>query len=595
MSESSEVRRKVKRLFWLALALRVVIAVAIHSFLPHNTFAPDQMTYHDFGRFIAKSWEYGYGNTGNWAERADPKGYYYIVASLYYVFGPYSLLPKLLNAVVGALAIPVVFDLTHRMGGSVGGGPESRLLRQLVPVAGPLVGPQHPRRLDRPPDPAHLPGGPRPPEPAERLLPGPAGGRHPGAGAVPGLSSSSPSPAPWWSRSSCSAAATLAETSSSGRWRHAAMIYADQVAGGENRKARLIDLEELNEIRYWNTVGAASQFEQVDISTPGKACCIFRRASRSSCWRPSPGSWEVSGRSWRLPETLFFYWLIPWMLRGIRHLVRHHLRTSLMALLITAGLTFGYSLGEGNAGTAYRHRAQLLCFFLIFAAVGLEDARRRVRTEARTVSAPPADGLRTAPRGRADRRPPASAFRCGSSPRRTQRGGCPSAGPRAVWSSRATPTPPRRPVGGADALEYSGGLASPRGSPGLTRFEGVCSCRDLEPLASERPGQRRGARQRGTADHAGTSATVRSDGRERSTDGRQKSEEQGVRWDTQVEVHEAVDTEGDQPSRRALDGRCPLSRVASLRRPSQIDRASATIAAQASPSPIRPASASSSR
>jgi hypothetical protein len=47
-----------------------------------------------------------------------------------------------------------------------------------------------------------------------------------------------------------------------------------------------------------------------------------------------------------------------------------------MALLITGGLTLGYALGEGNAGTAYRHRAQLLSFFLIFAAVGLESRRR---------------------------------------------------------------------------------------------------------------------------------------------------------------------------------------------------------------------------
>ena len=62
------------------------------------------------------------------------------------------------------------------------------------------------------------------------------------------------------------------------------------------------------------------------------------------------------------------------MIRGIRGLLRDHLRTSLSAVLITAGLTLGYALGEGNAGTAYRHRAQLLTFFLIFAASGL-DAR----------------------------------------------------------------------------------------------------------------------------------------------------------------------------------------------------------------------------
>ena len=75
-----------------------------------------------------------------------------------------------------------------------------------------------------------------------------------------------------------------------------------------------------------------------------------------------------------VPETLFFYWLIPWMIRGIRRLSRDHLATSLSAILITGGLTLGYALGEGNAGTAYRHRAQLLSFFLIFAATGL-DAR----------------------------------------------------------------------------------------------------------------------------------------------------------------------------------------------------------------------------
>ena len=77
-----------------------------------------------------------------------------------------------------------------------------------------------------------------------------------------------------------------------------------------------------------------------------------------------------------VPETLFFYWLMPYILRGLRELARHHLRTSLMAILITGGLTLGYALGEGNAGTAYRHRAQLLSFFLIFAAVGLESRRR---------------------------------------------------------------------------------------------------------------------------------------------------------------------------------------------------------------------------
>ena len=49
----------------------------------------------------------------------------------------------------------------------------------------------------------------------------------------------------------------------------------------------------------------------------------------------------------------------------------------MMVLLITAGLTFGYALAEANAGMAYRHRAQVLVFYLAFAAVGVEQKRSR--------------------------------------------------------------------------------------------------------------------------------------------------------------------------------------------------------------------------
>jgi hypothetical protein len=125
-------------------------------------------------------------------------------------------------------------------------------------------------------------------------------------------------------------------------------------------------------------VGAASGFERVDISTPTKALLYLPRGLALFLLAPFP--WELSSirQVLALPETLFFYWLIPWMVRGIRDLIRHQFRTSLMVLLITAGLTLGYSLGEGNAGTAYRHRAQLLSFFIIYAAVGQDRGRRRV-------------------------------------------------------------------------------------------------------------------------------------------------------------------------------------------------------------------------
>jgi hypothetical protein len=154
-----------------------------------------------------------------------------------------------------------------------------------------------------------------------------------------------------------------------------AIIYADQAAGA-GRRARFLDFAELQEIRYWNTVGASSQFEQADISTPGKALLFLPRGLALFLLAPFPWMLGSIRQALAVPETLFFYWLLPWMFRGIRRLRRDHLATSLPAILLTAGLTFGYALGEGNAGTAYRHRAQILSFFLIFAATGL-DARYR--------------------------------------------------------------------------------------------------------------------------------------------------------------------------------------------------------------------------
>ena len=130
-------------------------------------------------------------------------------------------------------------------------------------------------------------------------------------------------------------------------------------------------------------MGASSQFEQADISTPTKAIFFLPKGLLYFLMAPFPWMLGSIRQVLAVPETLFFYSLFLPMYRGIRHLIRHHLGSSLMALLITAGLTLGYALGEGNAGTAYRHRAQMLSFFLIFAAIGIEEKKRRAAPVAR--------------------------------------------------------------------------------------------------------------------------------------------------------------------------------------------------------------------
>ncbi len=114
-----------------------------------------------------------------------------------------------------------------------------------------------------------------------------------------------------------------------------------------------------------------------DISTPGKAIAFLPVGLAFFLLAPFP--WTISNlrQAITLPEMLFFYSLIPSIVRGVAHLIRHRLTKSLMVLLITAGLTLGYALGEANAGTAYRHRAQILAFYLIFAAVGVEARVRK--------------------------------------------------------------------------------------------------------------------------------------------------------------------------------------------------------------------------
>ena len=48
----------------------------------------------------------------------------------------------------------------------------------------------------------------------------------------------------------------------------------------------------------------------------------------------------------------------------------------LVALILV--MTTAYSLVEGNVGTAFRHRAQVMVFLLMFAAVGWGMGRRVV-------------------------------------------------------------------------------------------------------------------------------------------------------------------------------------------------------------------------
>ena len=366
--------RLVTILKW-ALAIRIAVAVVLHVLSTDNLFAPDQQTYDTFAAWLARYWS---GDTlvypWKLLERG-PKAYYYIVAALYYVFGAWPIVAKLLNAVVGTLSVRLAYDVALGMTGNAAMALRTAAYAAFFPslvlwsalnirdcwvvmlillICREAMALQDGLRL----------------RPVLAL-----------AAAVLVvmqfreyifLAVAAPAVVSFLVRNRAHVARNVAL----GMLLAAVAIYADR-AHDSDRRFHSLDLETMQELRQGAAVGGSKFEPGADISTPGKALAFLPKGLAFFLLAPFP--WTVTNlrQILTLPEMLFFYSLLPAMVQGIGILVRHHLARSMMVLLITAGLTFGYALAEANAGMAYRHRAQVLVFYLAFAAVGVESRRAR--------------------------------------------------------------------------------------------------------------------------------------------------------------------------------------------------------------------------
>jgi hypothetical protein len=152
----------------------------------------------------------------------------------------------------------------------------------------------------------------------------------------------------------------------------------------EERTQSRMSLEAINEMRRQASGGSAFA-QDADISTPLGAAVFLPLGLAYFFFSPFP--WQITSflKLISVPEMLFVYYLVVPTVRGLRYVISHRLREALQILMVTGLLTLTYALGEGNVGTLYRHRAQAIPFYLIFASAGLEiaeEAKRR-RTEAR--------------------------------------------------------------------------------------------------------------------------------------------------------------------------------------------------------------------
>ena len=131
------------------------------------------------------------------------------------------------------------------------------------------------------------------------------------------------------------------------------------------------NLERIERSRKDASSSAKSGFgEDVDVSSSSGAISNVPLGLVYLFFAPFP--WQVTSlrQMITLPEMIIWWASFPMMLLGAWFSVKYRLRVITPILIFTTMLSLAYSIFQGNVGTAYRQRAQLLVFYFIFAAVG---------------------------------------------------------------------------------------------------------------------------------------------------------------------------------------------------------------------------------
>ena len=137
--------------------------------------------------------------------------------------------------------------------------------------------------------------------------------------------------------------------------------------------------------------------EDVDVSTPSGALVAIPLGASYLLFAPFPWQFGSLRALITLPEMIVWWCCIPLLVLGLWFTIKHRVRQVAPILIFTFLLTLTYSVLQGNVGTAYRQRAQLLIFYFVFVAVGFvlmkekrEERARKRKAEREKQSGPPA-------------------------------------------------------------------------------------------------------------------------------------------------------------------------------------------------------------
>lgn len=147
---------------------------------------------------------------------------------------------------------------------------------------------------------------------------------------------------------------------------------------------KYINLQMVQMSRLDQAAAGSGFGKDVDVGTTEGALSVIPIGMVYLLFAPFPWQFQTLRQSITLPEMIVWWFCFPLLVLGLWYSIKHRLRQVSPIVIFTSMLTLAYSLFQGNVGTAYRQRSQLLVFYFIFVAVGAvilkeraEDRRRQ--------------------------------------------------------------------------------------------------------------------------------------------------------------------------------------------------------------------------
>src|SRR6185369_13730955 len=133
---------------------------------------------------------------------------------------------------------------------------------------------------------------------------------------------------------------------------------------------RFANLKQIQMSRQDQAEAGSGFAKDVDVTTTEGALTVIPTGIVYLLFAPFPWQFTTLRQSITLPEMIVWWFSFPLLVLGLWYSIKHRLRQVAPIVIFTSMLTIVYSIFQGNVGTAYRQRSQLLVFYFIFVAVG---------------------------------------------------------------------------------------------------------------------------------------------------------------------------------------------------------------------------------